>query len=312
MEIQIEDKQITFPKSLEVKYSAKLIDTSDEAIIIEGEDDESYLKIYTPFRGVAKLLMFENEKWVDAATSSAMSNFDLSSMGLGDLSSMTPPDLGDLDDDLSLDSDDNDDEIAGSATVLSDEEDAVETQTSSEDNAPVDSVDADNSNSIEDAVTDESESILPKVRIETSKGNIILELFEDEAPNTVANFISLAESGFYNDLNFHRVIPNFMIQGGCPEGTGTGGPGYRFADECSPKRCHDSAGILSMANAGPNTNGSQFFITHNETPHLDGKHTVFGYTVEGLDVVNSIEGGDSINSIVIMQKRNHEYVVQKL
>ena len=105
-------------------------------------------------------------------------------------------------------------------------------------------------------------------------------MFEDHAPNTVANMISLIEKGYYDGLNFHRVISDFMIQGGCPQGTGTGGPGYKFDDECTSECRHDSAGILSMANAGPRTNGSQFFITHGPTPHLDGKHTVFGKVTE--------------------------------
>ncbi|MGK5091352.1 peptidylprolyl isomerase [Deltaproteobacteria bacterium TL4] len=150
------------------------------------------------------------------------------------------------------------------------------------------------------------------VQIETNKGAITLELFEDEAPNTVANFISLIEQKFYDGLNFHRVIKDFMIQGGCPEGTGTGGPGYRFADECSDKRKHDSAGTLSMANSGQNTNGSQFFITHTATPHLNGKHTVFGKVTEGMTVVNKIEKGDEIEKITVISKRDHEYAVKKL
>ena len=137
--------------------------------------------------------------------------------------------------------------------------------------------------------------------IHTSKGNIRLKLFPDEAPLTVLNFINLATKGFYNDLTFHRVIPDFMIQGGCPIGTGTGGPGYRFKDEFSPMRKHDKPGILSMANAGPQTNGSQFFITHVPTPWLDNRHTVFGEVVAGEDqkVVDSIVQGDTIDSITI-------------
>jgi peptidyl-prolyl cis-trans isomerase B (cyclophilin B) len=137
--------------------------------------------------------------------------------------------------------------------------------------------------------------------ITTSKGPIQLELFPEQAPMTVANFVNLARRGFYDDLNFHRVIADFMIQGGCPLGTGTGGPGYRFEDECSPELRHDAPGKLSMANAGPGTNGSQFFITHVATPWLDGKHTVFGAVVSDADqdVVNSIAQGDSIVSITI-------------
>ena len=137
--------------------------------------------------------------------------------------------------------------------------------------------------------------------IKTSKGDIRLKLFADKTPVTVANFVNLATRGFYNGLTFHRVIEDFMIQGGCPRGNGTGGPGYSFEDECTAELKHDQPGILSMANAGPNTNGSQFFITHVPTPWLNGKHTVFG-SVAGpadQDVVNSIQQGDSIDSIAI-------------
>ena len=153
---------------------------------------------------------------------------------------------------------------------------------------------------------------LPQIQIETERGNITIELFEDDAPNTVANFISLAEQGYYDNLNFHRVIPDFMTQGGCPEGTGTGGPGYRFGDECMPNRRHDAPGVLSMANAGPGTNGSQFFITHGAQPHLDSKHTVFGKVTDGLDTVNAIQQGDGMNRMVVLQKRDHEYKVETL
>ena len=138
-----------------------------------------------------------------------------------------------------------------------------------------------------------------KITMHTSKGDIHLTLFPDEAPVTVTNFLNLSKKGYYDGLTFHRVIPDFMVQGGCPTGTGTGGPGYKFEDECSPLRRHDKPGILSMANAGPNTNGSQFFITHLPTPHLDGKHTVFGETTEGQDVVNAIRKDDTIKSISI-------------
>ncbi|RMH15958.1 MAG: peptidylprolyl isomerase [Gammaproteobacteria bacterium] len=136
---------------------------------------------------------------------------------------------------------------------------------------------------------------------DTSKGKINLTLFTEQAPVTTANFINLARRGFYDGLNFHRVIADFMIQGGCPLGTGTGGPGYRFEDECRPELKHDRPGILSMANAGPGTNGSQFFITHVATPWLDGKHTVFGAVVSDDDqtVVNAIQQGDKINSVTI-------------
>ena len=133
---------------------------------------------------------------------------------------------------------------------------------------------------------------------DTARGPIKVALYADKAPLTVANFVNLAQRGFYDGLNFHRVIPDFMIQGGCPEGSGRGGPGYRFADETNNGVRHER-GVLSMANAGPNTNGSQFFITHVATPHLDGKHTVFGKVLEGLDVVDSVKGGDLINSVKI-------------
>lgn len=138
-----------------------------------------------------------------------------------------------------------------------------------------------------------------KITMHTTKGEIDLTLFPDEAPVTVTNFLHLASSGFYDGLSFHRVIADFMIQGGCPEGSGRGGPGYKFECECSPLRRHDKAGILSMANAGPNTNGSQFFITHGPTPHLDGKHTVYGETTKGQDVVDAIRQGDKIEKITI-------------
>ncbi|HZV38329.1 MAG TPA: peptidylprolyl isomerase [Pseudoxanthomonas sp.] len=132
----------------------------------------------------------------------------------------------------------------------------------------------------------------------TPRGPIKVELFADKAPLTVANFVNLAQRGFYNGLNFHRVIADFMIQGGCPEGSGRGGPGYRFEDETRNGVAHER-GVLSMANAGPNTNGSQFFITHIKTDWLDGKHTVFGKVVEGLDVVDVVKQGDLIESVVI-------------
>lgn len=133
---------------------------------------------------------------------------------------------------------------------------------------------------------------------DTSRGPIKIELFPDKAPLTVANFVNLAKRGFYDGLNFHRVIADFMIQGGCPEGSGRGGPGYRFEDETNNGVRHER-GVLSMANAGPNTNGSQFFITHVPTPHLDGRHTVFGKVLEGQDVVDSVKQGDLINRITI-------------
>ncbi len=140
-----------------------------------------------------------------------------------------------------------------------------------------------------------------KATIKTNKGDINLKLHNDKTPVTVGNFVNLALRGFYNGLKFHRVIPDFMIQGGCPLGNGTGGPGYRFQDECTPSLPHDKPGKLSMANAGPGTNGSQFFITHVPTPWLDGKHTVFGEVISDEDqkVVNSIVQGDVIDEVVI-------------
>ncbi len=136
---------------------------------------------------------------------------------------------------------------------------------------------------------------------DTSKGNIQIKLFADKVPMTVASFVNLAQRGFYKDLQFHRVINDFMVQGGCPLGTGTGEPGYRFEDEIDPSLVHDAPGKLSMANAGPGTNGSQFFITHVPCGWLDGKHAVFGEVVssEDMDVVNSIAQGDTINNITI-------------
>ncbi len=153
---------------------------------------------------------------------------------------------------------------------------------------------------------------LPQIQIHTDRGDMTIEMFEDHAPNTVANMISLIEKGYYDGLKFHRVISDFMIQGGCPQGTGTGGPGYKFDDECTSECRHDSAGILSMANAGPRTNGSQFFITHGPTPHLDGKHTVFGKVTEGLDVVHEIKQGDVMEKVVVLQKRDHVYEVETI
>lgn len=138
-------------------------------------------------------------------------------------------------------------------------------------------------------------------KIKTVKGDINLELYPEQTPLTTANFVNLSLRGFYDNLNFHRVIEDFMIQGGCPYGRGTGGPGYRFKDECSKELKHSVSGILSMANAGPGTNGSQFFITHTPTPWLDGKHTVFGKVLskEDQDVVDSIVQGDVIETVEI-------------
>jgi len=164
---------------------------------------------------------------------------------------------------------------------------------------------------------------LPRVLLKTSKGDVVLELFENEAPNTVANFVQLVEQGFYNGLTFHRVIPGFVAQGGCPKGDGTGDPGYRFADECAaPNARRHYRGTLSMANSGPNTNGSQFFITYSPTPHLNGKHTVFGRVISGMDVVEKLQDrdpqdpsapqADKIISAQVLRKRPHEYAVKKL
>ncbi|NMM28964.1 MAG: peptidylprolyl isomerase [Glaciimonas sp.] len=140
-----------------------------------------------------------------------------------------------------------------------------------------------------------------KAIMETSKGTINITLFADQTPVTVASFVNLASRGYYDGLKFHRVIDNFMIQGGCPQGSGMGGPGYDFEDEFSKELRHDKAGILSMANSGPASNGSQFFITHGPTPHLDGKHTVFGVVVGSEDqkVVNSIAKDDIIKKVTI-------------
>ncbi|MEP6634065.1 MAG: peptidylprolyl isomerase [Luteimonas sp.] len=133
---------------------------------------------------------------------------------------------------------------------------------------------------------------------DTDRGPIRVELAPDKAPLTVANFVNLAKRGFYDGLSFHRVIPDFMIQGGCPEGSGRGGPGYKFEDEANNGLTHER-GVLSMANAGPSTNGSQFFITHIPTSWLDGKHTVFGKVSAGMDVVDAIKQGDAIKSVKI-------------
>ena len=135
------------------------------------------------------------------------------------------------------------------------------------------------------------------VTIETSRGNIELELFPAHAPRTVNNFIFLARDGFYDGVRFHRVIANFMIQGGDPTGTGRGGPGYRFEDEFDDNPLRHERGVISMANAGPGTNGSQFFITHGPQPHLDGRHTVFGKVTAGMDVVDAIQQGDSMVAV---------------
>ena len=142
-------------------------------------------------------------------------------------------------------------------------------------------------------------------QLDTNLGTMTVELFHKQAPKTVQNFIDLAEghdggSAYYDGLTFHRIIADFMVQGGCPDGTGTGGPGYQFDDEAGALAGkHDGPGVLSMANAGPNTNGSQFFITHVETPWLDGKHGVFGKVLEGQDVVDAVAQGDVMETVVI-------------
>jgi len=142
--------------------------------------------------------------------------------------------------------------------------------------------------------------IMKKAIIETKKGNIVLELFDNDAPNTVENFVKLIDQGFYNGLTFHRVIPDFMIQGGCPKGNGTGGPGYKIKCEINPRK--HTKGALSMAHAGKNTGGSQFFITHSPQPHLDGVHTVFGQVIEGMEVVNKIKNSDVMTKITVVNE----------
>ena len=137
--------------------------------------------------------------------------------------------------------------------------------------------------------------------IATDRGDIVLDLYPEHAPITVNNFVFLANQGFYDGVTFHRVISNFMIQGGDPTGTGRGGPGYKFQDELTSNPLRHKTGSLSMANAGPNTNGSQFFITHAPQPHLDGKHTVFGQVTSGQDVVDSIRQGDVMRSVTITE-----------
>jgi peptidyl-prolyl cis-trans isomerase B (cyclophilin B) len=139
--------------------------------------------------------------------------------------------------------------------------------------------------------------------IKTNRGDIRIQLEDAKTPKTCANFEALVAKGFYDGLKFHRVIPNFMVQTGCPKGTGTGGPGYNFEDEFHPTLKHDGPGVLSMANAGPNTNGSQFFITHVATPWLDGKHSVFGRVIQGQDVVNAIRQGDVMEKVTIADEK---------
>ncbi len=164
---------------------------------------------------------------------------------------------------------------------------------------------------------------LPRVKMETTKGDVVIELFENEAPQTVGNFISLIDKGFYNGLKFHRVISGFMAQGGDPQGTGSGGPGYKIYCECNREEKRDHfAGSLAMAHAGLNSGGSQFYLTYRPTPHLDGQHTVFGRIIEGLDVIGDLnsyepsrvqEGtADRITKITILRKRGHEYSAVKV
>ena len=162
------------------------------------------------------------------------------------------------------------------------------------------------------ALPAQSEESMKDIRIivKTDKGDIEGVLYPSKAPVTVANFLNLAKRGYYDGLKFHRVIPDFMVQGGDPTGTGSGGPGYRFEDECTPEFKHDKPGIFSMANAGPGTNGSQFFITHVPTPWLDGKHTVFGSVTKGQDIVNAVAQGDKIKSIEILDPTDDLFKAQ--
>jgi peptidyl-prolyl cis-trans isomerase B (cyclophilin B) len=162
------------------------------------------------------------------------------------------------------------------------------------------------------ALPAQSEESMKDIRIivKTDKGDIEGVLYPGKAPVTVANFLNLAKRGYYDGLKFHRVIPDFMIQGGDPTGTGSGGPGYRFEDECTPELKHDKPGIFSMANAGPGTNGSQFFVTHVATPWLDGKHTVFGSVTKGQDIVNAVAAGDKIKSIEILDPTDDLFAAQ--
>ena len=150
-----------------------------------------------------------------------------------------------------------------------------------------------------------------RIIINTDRGNIEATLFSSKVPMTCASFLNLATRGYYNGIKFHRVIADFMIQGGDPTGTGSGGPGYKFADEIDRSLKHSKPGIFSMANAGPATNGSQFFITHLPTPHLDGKHAVFGEVTKGQDVVNAIRAGDKIKSIEILDATADLVAAQK-
>jgi peptidyl-prolyl cis-trans isomerase B (cyclophilin B) len=149
-----------------------------------------------------------------------------------------------------------------------------------------------------------------RIIIKTSRGDIHITTLASKAPLTVANFLNLAKRGYYNGIKFHRVLPDFMIQGGDPTGTGSGGPGYEFEDEFHPSLKHDRAGLLSMANRGPRTNGSQFFVTHVPTPWLDGKHAIFGAVTEGQDIVNAIKQGDSITEIEVLDPTDALFAAQ--
>ncbi len=149
-----------------------------------------------------------------------------------------------------------------------------------------------------------------RIILHTSRGDIEGTIYASKTPMTAANYLNLAKRGYYNGIKFHRVIKDFMIQGGDPTGTGSGGPGYRFADEFDRSLKHDKPGIFSMANAGPGTNGSQFFITHVPTPHLDGKHSVFGAVTKGQDVVNAIQQGDQITSIDVLDSADELFQAQ--
>ena len=177
---------------------------------------------------------------------------------------------------------------------------------------------------VERALREADNSDLPQVKMTTSRGEMVIELFENEAPQTVGNFVSLVEDGFYNGLTFHRVLPAFMAQAGCPEGTGSGGPGYKIYCECHEKNHRKHfRGSLSMAHAGKNTGGSQFFLTFVPTPHLNGRHTVFGRVIEGFDVLSKLQRidpnaqgskarPDTIVSVEVLQKRDHRYAPTKV
>lgn len=165
--------------------------------------------------------------------------------------------------------------------------------------------------SITNAEDSMSKSITPiRIVIKTNQGDIAATLFADQTPMTAANFLNLAQRGYYNGISFHRVIKDFMVQGGDPTGTGAGGPGYNFGDEFVPSLKHDKPGLLSMANRGPATNGSQFFITHVATPWLDNKHTIFGEVTSGQDIVDRISQGDTIQSIEILDPTDALFAAQ--